>query len=230
MAGMEEQLTIIVVAALSTMTLSFIYRMSWFYKLITHITIGLATGVAVQQGWAQWIDLTIPRIQGGEWVYILAIFLGLLFYTRFFARVYWVARIPIAFTYGVGIGLCFNQYARVQLLNQIGPTIWPIFAADPVETLYNIIIFIGVISVIFYFFFSVEHKGALAVPSKLGRYFLMATFGASLGYLAQGRFTMAIGALQNIVAEPAIYIVAPIAVILILFDIWRRRGQVVPAS
>jgi hypothetical protein len=230
MSTIEEQLTIITVASLTVMVLSFLYRMNWFYKLVTHITIGMATGIAVQQGWAQWIDLTIPRIQAGEWIYIFAIILGLLFYTRFFSRVYWVARIPIAFTYGVGIGLCFNQYARVQLLNMIGPTIYPIFVADPLTTLYNIIIFVGVFCAIFYFFFSVEHKGALAVPSKIGRYILMATFGASLGFLTQGRFTMAIGAIGKVVIEPAIYTVVPIAVVLILFDIWRRRGQTVTAS
>jgi len=55
---------------------------------------------------------------------------------------------------------------------------------------------VGVVSVLIYFFFSVEHTGAVGVVSKVGIWFLMVSFGASFGYTIMGRLSLLIGRVQ----------------------------------
>ncbi len=55
------------------------------------------------------------------------------------------------------------------------------------------IILVGVITVLVYFFFSVEHKGVVGGASKVGIWFLMIAFGASFGYTIMARMSLLIG-------------------------------------
>jgi hypothetical protein len=55
------------------------------------------------------------------------------------------------------------------------------------------IILIGVVTVLIYFFYSVEHTGAVGVASKVGIWFLMVSFGASFGYTIMARLSLLIG-------------------------------------
>lgn len=57
----------------------------------------------------------------------------------------------------------------------------------------NLIIALGVLSTLIYFFFSTEHKGVVGAGAKIGIYFLMITFGASFGYTIMARISLLIG-------------------------------------
>jgi hypothetical protein len=58
---------------------------------------------------------------------------------------------------------------------------------------------VGVVSGLFYFFFSVEHKGVFGKVSRVGIYFLMITFGASFGFAVMGRISLLIGRLTDLI-------------------------------
>lgn len=62
-------------------------------------------------------------------------------------------------------------------------------------------IMVGVFTVLCYFFFSLEHKGALGVASRTGIMFLMVAFGASFGYTVMARESLLIGRLQFLLGE-----------------------------
>ena len=64
------------------------------------------------------------------------------------------------------------------------------------NVLSNPIFIIGVICVLFYFFFSKEHTGALGVMSKIGIYLLMISFGASYGNTVMARISLFIDRAQ----------------------------------
>ena len=51
---------------------------------------------------------------------------------------------------------------------------------------------IGVISTLTYFFFSVEHRGAIGGVSKIGIVFLMIGFGSAFGNTVMGRVSLLI--------------------------------------
>ena len=64
-----------------------------------------------------------------------------------------------------------------------------------------ILVMLGVVSVLCYFFFSAEHKGALGAMSRLGIIFLMVSFGASFGFTVMAREALVIGRLQFLLGD-----------------------------
>lgn len=64
-----------------------------------------------------------------------------------------------------------------------------------------IIIVVGVISTLIYFYFSHEHTGALGVTAKVGIWFIMISFGAHFGYTVMGRVSLLIGRVQFLVQD-----------------------------
>ena len=60
----------------------------------------------------------------------------------------------------------------------------------------NIIMVVGVIATLSYFFFSLEHKGALGKVAKIGIWYIMLAFGAAFGYTVMARISLLIGRLQ----------------------------------
>lgn len=62
----------------------------------------------------------------------------------------------------------------------------------------KLLLLLGLIASLIYFYFSVEHKGAIGKVSRFGVWVLMIGFGASFGYTVQGRISLAIGRAQNV--------------------------------
>jgi hypothetical protein len=67
--------------------------------------------------------------------------------------------------------------------------------------LLTIIIVIGVVSTLIYFYFSKEHTGVLGVVAKVGIWFIMISFGAHFGYTVMGRVSLLIGRVQFLVED-----------------------------
>ena len=53
-----------------------------------------------------------------------------------------------------------------------------------------ILVLVGVLSVLAYFFFSVEHRGPVGGAARVGIWYLMITFGASFGFTVMGRIAL----------------------------------------
>ncbi|MFW6368952.1 MAG: hypothetical protein ACOC0J_00015 [Myxococcota bacterium] len=68
-------------------------------------------------------------------------------------------------------------------------------------TFNNVLLFIGVLSGLVYFFFSKAHTGAFGATAKVGIYFLMMAFGASFGYTIMARISLLIGRSQFLIDE-----------------------------
>mgnify|MGYP006982494121 FL=1 len=58
------------------------------------------------------------------------------------------------------------------------------------DSFLNLILIIGVLTAIVYFFFSIEHKGLVGKTARVGIWFLMITFGAAFGYTVMGRIAL----------------------------------------
>ena len=69
------------------------------------------------------------------------------------------------------------------------------------ESIDRIVILLGTFSVLFYFFFSLEHKGTVGAISRVGIIFLMVSFGASFGYTVMARESLLIGRFQFLLAD-----------------------------
>lgn len=78
----------------------------------------------------------------------------------------------------------------------------PKYALNIKKSVNAILLSLGVICALVYFFFSVEHKGFIfGSCSKLGIWFLMVSFGASFGYTIMGRISLLIGRMQFLLGD-----------------------------
>ncbi|MGI6662647.1 MAG: hypothetical protein ACOX4B_04100 [Bacillota bacterium] len=65
----------------------------------------------------------------------------------------------------------------------------------------QLVIFIGSLSTITYFFFTREQKGALKVTSQIGRWTMMIAFGSAFSNTVMGRLSLLIGRLQYLLGD-----------------------------
>jgi len=196
-------------AALLTLAIfSFLYRDNPVYKLAEHVFVGVSAGYGVVITWREAVipDLIQPLINPGavdlvgpNYVVLIPGALGMLMFSRFFPRCDWLSRWPIAFVMGYGSGLAIPAAIQMQLLPQLHATLQPVWPAGEVTwwiALSNLLLFVGVLCTLAYFYFSREHKGALGVASRIGIFFLMVAFGAGFGNTVMARVSLLIGRVQ----------------------------------
>ena len=92
-----------------------------------------------------------------NWWLLAPTVLGLLMLTRFSLRFGWLSRYAFAFFVGLTAGLTIPRYISSFILAQIEPTLKPLTWS--LEGLNLLVVLVGVIGVLVYFFFSVEHTG-----------------------------------------------------------------------
>jgi hypothetical protein len=63
------------------------------------------------------------------------------------------------------------------------------------------LIFIGFLTVLAYFFFSLPHRGIHGAGARVGIYFLMVAFGASFGYTVMARVSLLISRVQFLLRD-----------------------------
>jgi len=87
-------------------------------------------------------------------------------------------------------------------IDQIKSTFLPFWGTgDWWKNTTNIVYAIGTVSVIAYFLFTVEKKGLHGKVSQVGRWVLMATFGASFGNSVLARVSLFLGRMQFLLGE-----------------------------
>ena len=126
---------------------------------------------------------------------------GLGFCTNMFSR--W----PIGFMVGAFAGLASIGNAQGDLISQVQANLLPLVDPDSVTGFNNasgiggkllgilwmfgnILLIVGLITTLIFFFFSLEHKGPVGATAKVGVYFLMLSFGASFGFTVMSRISL----------------------------------------
>lgn len=165
------------------------------YRVAEHIFLGVATGNALVVGFNTLKGSAFRPLADGKTALVIPVILGVLLYTRYFKNLAWVSRIPMAVLIGVGTGAAVRATIWDNLLKQIAAT------AVPLNSLNNIILVLGVLTGISYFFFTKELKGQLQVVPRVGRWVMMVAFGASFGNAAMGRLTILIGRISYLMRD-----------------------------
>ncbi|MEO0075328.1 MAG: hypothetical protein ABIK31_04375, partial [candidate division WOR-3 bacterium] len=181
-----------IAAGLTLAIFSFLYRDNPFYKFAEHLYVGVSAGFGVIYVWAfdlkpMLIDRFVSESGIEKWILLLPAVLGILMLSRWISKISYLSRIPISFTVGIGAGLGITASVQGFLLPQIQATLLPL------TTINNILMVIGVIATILYFYFSREFKGRSRFILKLGIIFIMVSFGASFGYTVMARISLLIG-------------------------------------
>ena len=216
---------------------SYLYGDNPFYKAAEHIFVGVSAGYIFaitwwDQVWPNLFGRLFPKyVDAGfefDALYIIPLVLGIFMLLRVIPSLSWLARFPIAFVVGMAAGLKFYAYFNSNVLLQIKNSAID-FSGTGWEIFNHIIILVGVISGLVYFFFSKEHTGTIGKISKIGIYFLMIKFGASFGFAVMGRISLLIGRFEDLInysssnynyATPIIFIL-----MLIILGFWSFNNN-----
>ena len=161
-------------------------------------------------------------------IYIIPFILGIFMLLRLVPNVSYLARWAIAYIVGMTAGLRFYSFLNSNILLQI-PSVAIDFTADWGSIFNALIVFVGTITGLIYFFFSKEHKGTLGTLSKIGSYFLMIKFGASFGFAVMGRISLLIGQMNYLIdySSEKYYYATPILLttMIICLTLWAFMGK-----
>ncbi|MCH8344659.1 MAG: hypothetical protein IH983_11795 [Planctomycetes bacterium] len=200
-------------AALFTLfVLSFLIKDNPLYKVAESVFVGISAAYwMVVAFWDQIVPNLIGKLSPTfvrnwampglgedarqELIYLIPLVLGMMLLWRLSPKGGWISRWPMAFFIGTFCGLRLIRFLQADFLTQIRNSIDPLYVTeggvfDVWASLANIILLIGVLSCLVYFFFSFEHKGIVGRIAKLGIWFLMITFGAGFGYTVMGRIAL----------------------------------------
>ena len=152
--------------------------------------------------------------------YIIPLILGIFMILRLVPSLSWLARFSIAYIVGMISGLKLYSFLNSNILMQVkdlgvntGASSWVIFN--------QLLIIIGVIAGLIYFFFSMEHKGFIGKLSRVGIFYLMIKFGASFGFAVMGRISLLIGRFEELIqySSSDYYNATPAIVLFIIISL-----------
>jgi hypothetical protein len=155
----------------------------------------------VQQFWqVLWPNLIQPMTAAESpvrWKFIVGGLLCVLLFTRLFPAISSWSRFTIAALIGTFAALKVTGFAQAEVVEQVRATMVPLWiAGDPAASLNNVVLVVGVITTLVFFFFSKEHKGVIGGTAKLGIWYLMVSFGAAYGFTVMSRISLLIGRFQ----------------------------------
>ena len=203
-----------IATGLTLFIFSFLYKDNPLFKLAEHLYVGVSVGYTIVKTYDTVLVHLIwkPIVDNHEWALLIPVCVGMLMLTRYVPKAAWLSRYAFAFIVGVGSGLAIPRTISSFILKQIEDTIRPLVTLvpgeglsftwsllNPASSVNTIIILVGVCSVLFYFFFSVEHTGPGKVVARTGILFLMVAFGAAFGYTVMARMSLLIGRLSDLI-------------------------------
>jgi len=153
-----------------------------------------------------WLDRSmfpengIKGFDGISWSYIIPFVLGIFMLLRLVPTLGWLARWAIAYIVGMAAGLRFYGFLNSDVLMQVKAATVDI-SGDWWSIFNGLILLIGTLSGLVYFFFSKEQTGMVGKISKVGIYFLMIKFGASFGFAVMGRISLLIGRFDDLIVS-----------------------------
>jgi len=181
-------------AGLTLFIFSFLYRDNPFYKFAEHLYVGISAGYWVS---LQYHNVFRPNLwdplMRGDLTLLIPFALGVLLFTRFTKKFFWLSRWALALIIGIFAGIAIIGYGTGDLIRQVHANILPLWTGDWLGSFNNFLLVFGVLTALIYFFFSKEHKGAVGAGAKIGIWFLMISFGASFGYTVMSRMSLLIG-------------------------------------
>ncbi|HIB14241.1 MAG TPA: hypothetical protein EYO19_02150 [Candidatus Marinimicrobia bacterium] len=150
-------------------------------------------------------------------IYLIPFILGIFMLLRLVPKLGWLARWAIAYIVGMAAGLRFYGFLNSDILIQIKASAID-FTSDWGTIVNALILFIGTLTGLIYFFYSSEHKGVVGRLSRIGIYFLMIKFGASFGFAVMGRISLLIGRINDLkdYSSPEYNYATPVISVLII--------------
>lgn len=190
---------------------SYLYKDNPAYKLTESIIVGVSAGYWLTASfWDVIVGKALARLMPDQmrawalpnldpadpdFLTLVPLILGALLFARLVPGGAWLARWPLALIVGTTAGLKLVLYLDGDFVSQIRNTILPLAvfndsAFDLDGSARNILLVTSVLCCLTYFYFSIEHRGAVGRVSRCGIWVLMMTFGSSFAFTVMGRITL----------------------------------------
>lgn len=199
----------ITAVALTLAMYSFLYKDNPVFKIAENLFVGVAMGYWIIITWFNILKpdvfetLIVPFFKdtgnAPQYIVIIPTLLGIFMLLRFSTKLSWLSRWSFAFVVGLGAGITIPNFIHAFILRQLSFN--SLITASVPDSINNFLILLGVVSVLIYFFFSLEHKGVIGGVSKIGVWFLMIAFGASFGFTVMARMSLLIGRIQFLIRD-----------------------------
>jgi len=217
---------------------SYTYKDNPFWKWATNTLVAgyIGYSACINIDWL-FKSILIPMTKKMNFIHLIAILAGLLWYFRFWRKYFYIYRYALAISVGSGIGITIAKAVRSNITAQISSTMLKLYGTgDLLGDFNNIVIVVAVFSTMTYFLFTIEHKGALGTPigwiSKIGRWMLIITFGVQFGNVINSRMALLIGTVYNLTKlehKMFFYALGAIIVIYLIGTDLMARGKSEPA-
>jgi hypothetical protein len=198
--------------------ISYVFKETAGYRIMSHIVLGAATAVAIMVTWRDvvhpnwWLPVTkgATALSHGSWdwniLWVLCLVPGLMWYTLYFKKLEWMSRIVFGLFIGMGAGLAFKNYLLL-IVPQITQSFKPLVAVrdgafDWGATIKNLLFMATLVGVLVYFFFTFRKEVALVTPARAyGRWMMMICFGTLFGYTVMTRMSYFLERLNYVKTE-----------------------------
>jgi hypothetical protein len=194
---------IIIAGVLTLCIYTFLYKDNYIYRAVESWLIGLSIGYALVIFWQTTIVdiLLVPLFKEGRGSLTIPFLMGIMMFSRLSRKSAWLSRIPIALMIGTGAGLAIPAMLYARTLKQLSASIGPIVKESGAFNLEVLIVAVGLLSTLSYFYFGRVHRGAVGRLASLGTYFLMIFFGATFGYTVMSRMSIFIGRIDFLLVD-----------------------------
>ena len=198
--------------------ISYVFKETAVYRMVSHIVLGAATAVAIMVTWRDvvhpnwWLPVSkgFAGLGRGSWdwniLWVLCLVPGLMWYTLYFKKLEWMSRIVFGLFIGMGAGLAFKNYLLL-IVPQITQSFKPIVAMrdgafDWGATIKNLLFIATLVCVLVYFLFTFRKEVTLVTPARAyGRWMMMICFGTLFGFTVMTRMSYFLERLNYIKEE-----------------------------
>ena len=173
-----------------------LYKENPAYRFAEHLYIAVMLAVSLTVNFSNVMRMCITPLMQGNITMIVPLVMGLMIYAMLIPEYRWVSRYPIALLVGAGFGLGIRGSIGPNIQDAIVSTITRPTDGGAMAWINFLYIAVGLVCSTLYFMLTYEHSGALQVPTRVGRLFIMVALGAYFGNTVLFRFTMLTGRAQ----------------------------------
>jgi hypothetical protein len=207
----------IVATTLMLMAWSFLFKDNPIYKIAEALLIGCAVGYGVITGIDMIWKTSLSQVMGGDVIQIIPIILAVMMFAGYFPSGRWLTRIPTTLLIIVVLAVTAAGAVPATFVEQSVATF------TSLSNINGILIALGVITVLFYFIFSIEHRGAAGGVGRIGRLFLITGLGGQYSFFVTTRITRWINGLTGFVmVYPSYYMFIPVLIAVLVWYFWDR--------
>ncbi len=192
----------LIAGLLTIAILTFLYRDNPVYKMAEHLLVGVSIGYALVIAWTSTVmDLLVEPLGDGKFSLIFPLILALMMFARIIPKAAPLSRLPLAILIGSGAGAAIPAMLGPRILTQMTDTVGSFAGSTGSPSVSGLVVIVGLLATLTYFYFSRPHTGLLGISSRIGTYFLMIFFGATFGYTVMSRMSTFIGRAEFLLSD-----------------------------